>query len=329
MNKSIFTLIVGIGVLWIFIASAAVSNACDFCLLSQGISPLETQSSNSGIRVNERYTLVDKAYEGTGRFTISPAAKEEFWTTEFTGFYGVTEDLTILAVIPIRKTSLNGEMVVHDDGEVEMQPDMKGTESGLGDVVAIGRYTFFKKHTLDSTTALAVVAGIKFATGKTDGKTDDGAEFLDAHLQLGTGSTDFLLGLSLSHALQRLSLSTNVLGSITTVGKTGDKNHRFGNALNYDLTAKYRVYPTGVAAAGEQLFFAFGVNGELRGREKEDGAVLKDSGGHTIYASPGIQLVMDSRWVFELLYQQAVYHNLYGKQLGENYKANCAVTYLF
>ncbi|MBI5969675.1 MAG: hypothetical protein HY884_00765 [Deltaproteobacteria bacterium] len=325
MNKGILTVFF---TLCVFIASTAISRACDFCLLSQGISPLETQSG-SGVRVNERYTLVDKAYEGTGGFTISPSAKEEFWTTELTGFYGVTENLTVLGVVPFRKTTLDGHMLVHEDGETEAHPDMKGEETGLGDVAAIGRYTFFKKHTLDSTTALAALAGIKFATGKTDGKTNDGSEFLDAHLQLGTGSTDFLLGLSASRAMQRLSLSANMLASITTRGRAGDKSHRFGNALNYDLTAKHRVYPGGAATAGGQLFFALGANGEARGREKEDGVVLKNSGGHTVYASVGAQLVMDKKWVIELLYHKAVYHNLNGKQLGENYKANCAVTHLF
>lgn len=325
MKRAFLTVLSAIG---FFIATTAGSYACDFCILSQGISPLETLQG-SGIRVNERYTLVNKAYEGTRSFTLDPEAKEEYWTTEFTGFYGITEDLTLLGIVPLRKTSLDGHLHVHADGEAEVHADMTGGETGLGDIAVLGRYSFFKRHALESTTTTAALAGIKLATGKTDGKTDDGSEYLDAHLQLGTGSTDFLLGLSFSHALERLSLSANLLGTITTHGKAGRKDHRNGHALNYDLTAKYRAHPAGAGPVGPQLFLALGINGELRDREKERGVEAANSGGHTVYVSPAIQLAMASRWVFELSYQQAAYHNLNGKQPGENYKANGAVTYLF
>jgi len=80
---------------------------------------------------------------------------------------------------------------------------------------------------------------------------------------------------------------------------------------------------------GPQLFLALGVNGELRGREKEDGVTITNSGGNTTYLSPGIQVVAAPHWVFEVTYQKAVYHNLYGTQTGEDYKAAGGVTYLF
>ncbi len=325
MKRAVLTVLFAIGFLS---AATAGSYACDFCILSQGISPLETLQG-SGIRVNQRYALVNKVYEGTRRITVTPEPKEEYWTTEFTGFYGITEDLTLLGVVPLRNTSLDGHLHVHADGEVEVHADMTGGETGLGDIAVLGRYSFFKRHALESTTTAAALAGIKFATGKTNGKTEDGSQYLDAHLQLGTGSTDYLLGMSFSHALQRLSLSANLLGTITTHGKAGHKDHKYGNALNYDLTAKHRAHPAGAGPMGPQLFLALGINGELRDKEKEEGVKLTNSGGHTVYVSPAVQLVMASHWVFELSYQQAAYHNLNGKQLGENYKANGAVTYLF
>ena len=325
MKRAFLSVLFAIGFLS---ATAAGSYACDFCILSQGISPLETLQG-SGIRVNQRYALVNKVYEGDKKISLTPEPKEEYWTTEFTGFYGITEDLTLLGVAPLRKTRLDGHLHVHADGEAEVHADMSGREMGLGDIAVLGRYSFFKRHALESTTTGAALAGIKLPTGKTNGKTMDGSEYLDAHLQLGTGSTDCLLGMSFSHALKRLSLSANLLSTITTRGKAGDKDHRFGNALNYDVTAKYRAWPAGAGPVGPQLFLALGVNGELRDREKEDGVKLPNSGGHTVYVSPAVQLVMASHWVFELSYQQAAYHNLNGKQLGENYKTNGAVTYLF
>lgn len=301
--------------------------ACDWCLLSQGISPLETFKGH-GVRITERYTLLKSVYTGTDEIT-NPGAREEYWTTEFTIFHGITENLMLMGVVPLRKTKLDGHLHVHEDGEVEVHSDMKGEEFGLGDIAILGRYTFFERHTIDTTTALAVLLGVKLPTGRTGGKTEDGAEFLDAHLQLGTGSTDFLSGISLQYAIRRFSLVANLLAAITTEGKAGDTEHQFGNILNYDLTGKYRLYPGVPAPAGPQLFFALGVNGELRGREKKNGAEVANSGGNTVYLSPGFQVVMPPHWIFELSYQHPIYHNLYGSQLGEDYKAVGGVTYLF
>ncbi len=64
-------------------------------------------------------------------------------------------------------------------------------------------------------------------------------------------------------------------------------------------------------------------------QKKEDGASVPDSGGNTVYLSPGLQLVLAPHWVVELSYQGAIYHNLYGTQLGESYKAIGGVTDLF
>jgi len=295
-------------------------------LLSQGISPLDTMKG-AGIKISERYTLLDQVFQGTSEKT-NPGAKETHWTTELTGFYGLTPEFMVLAVIPYKVGRTTGELdtTVTPPG---LDTTMAGGASGLGDIALMGRYTFLKSETPDTTTIMAGLVGVKFATGKTDAKTADGMNYLDSHLQPGTGSTDFLLGLSYSHSLQRFSLSANLLGTITTEGKFGTTKHQFGNALNYDVTGKYRVAPEAFAPTKPQLFVALGINGEVREREKEDGATVTDSGGNTIYLSPGLQLVLVPHWIVEFSYQHAIYHNLYGTQLGETYKAIAGVTYLF
>ncbi|MDO8427037.1 MAG: hypothetical protein Q7T24_05950, partial [Deltaproteobacteria bacterium] len=151
MRKYIIAVLLAIGFLLPFSGS---SFACDYCLLSQGISPLET-IKGSGIKINERYTRLTKPYKGTERLRLDAGAKEEYWTTEITGFYGITENLMVLGVVPLRQTKLDGHLHVHPDGTPEVHTDMKGEESGLGDIALMGRYTFFKKHTLDSTTTAA------------------------------------------------------------------------------------------------------------------------------------------------------------------------------
>jgi hypothetical protein len=309
--KKLFILIM---ILAAGIGFTSTARACDFCMLSQGISPLDT-IKGTGIKISERYTLLDQLYQGSSKQT-NDGTKEVHWTTELTGFYGVTPDFMVMAVVPYKDGRTNDAMGA-------------GKASGLGDVALMGRYTFVKSEAADATTVMAGLAGVKFATGSTNAKTSDGTGYLDSHMQPGTGSTDYLLGLSYSHSLSRLSLSANMLGTIPTEGKFGSTKHQFGNALNYDLTGKYRVAPEAFEPTKTQVFAALGINGEVRQQEKEDGVAVPDSGGNTVYLSPGLQLVIAAHWVADLSYQYAIYHNLKGTQLGETYKVVSGITYLF
>jgi hypothetical protein len=172
---------------WLSPLSINSSLACDFCMLSQGISPLDT-IKGSGIKIMERYSLLDQVYTGTSKQT-NPGAKEEHWTTELTGFYGITPDFMVLAVLPYKNGKTTGELDLTVTPPA-LDPAGAGKASGIGDVALMGRYTFLKRENPDTTNILAGLFGIKFATGKTDARTNDGAEFLDSHLQPGTGSTD-------------------------------------------------------------------------------------------------------------------------------------------
>jgi len=162
----------------------------------------------------------------------------------------------------------------------------------------------------------------------TDQHNDQG-EYLDSHLQLGTGSTDVLLGLSVDHAGGRLSVSANALMSLTGDGETGDRSHQFGDSVNYDVTAKCRVSPRVTGGSEDAWFVSFGVNGEARDHEHLGGGRVADSGGHTVYVTPGLQYVVADKWILEATYQYAVYHDLNETQLGENYRVLGSATYLF
>ena len=303
----------------------ATGMACEFCLLSQGISPLQTLNG-AGLRVNHRYSLLDEVYQGS-REVPNEGAEERFWTTEVSGFYGITDNLLLMATLPIRQTEGIGEVGSGPDGDAEFEA-ARGGASDIGDLSLLGRYTVFKHHTLAATTLLAVTAGVKLPSGSTDSRGDSG-EFLDAHLQTGTGSTDFLVGLAASHALGRFSVAANLLAAIPGKGEFGQTEHQFGESLNYDLTAKYRLLPQTPGASAMQWFISLGLNGEWRAQEQEEGATVGDSGGHVLYLTPGVQVVLGTHWIVEASFQQAVQHDLDGVQLGETYKISGGVTYLF
>jgi hypothetical protein len=84
-----------------------------------------------------------------------------------------------------------------------------------------------------------------------------------------------------------------------------------------------------IGSSPSEWFASLGVNGEYRQHEKLAGEKLGDTGGQTIYLTPGIQYVAGRHWVLEGTYQYAVYHDLNETQLGEDYKVFGSVTYLF
>jgi hypothetical protein len=299
--------------------------ACDFCLMHQGISPLETLNG-AGVRVNQRYTLLDSVFQGEHE-RPNPGAKEEFWTTDISGFYSPMEGLLLYANLPVRVTHGHGDVATAADGGVDLGT-ATGGDTGIGDASLLARYTFFRRHTLDSSLLLAVSGGLKLPTGATWGRDDNG-NFLDAHTQLGTGSVDGLVGVSFNYALARVAISGGAFGSITSEGKFGDTNHQFGNSINYDLTGRYRLYPAMIGQSSTQVFASLGIDGEARERETEDGATVADSGGHTLYLSPGLQVNFAEHWTAEVSYHHAFYHSLNGTQLGEDYKIFGSLTYLF
>jgi len=227
----------------------------------------------------------------------------------------------------MRSNEGDGEVETDPAGDPEFDTQTGGAE-GVGDVSLLARYTFFKHHSLAATTLVAASVGLKLPSGDTLGR-DDAGNYMDAHTQLGTGSTDVLLGLSTSHAVGRLNLAANLLAAVTTEGEAGHVSHQFGDSINYDRTAKYRLMPELPGDSPLQVFMSFGLNGEWRGRETLAGATLGDSGGQVLYVTPGLQFVIDNKWIVEAGYQHAVHHDLNGIQLGERYRVAGGITYLF
>ncbi len=317
------------------LAISGPARACDYCLLQQGMSPLESLQG-SGVRISQRYTLLDSVYEGDDEIP-NPGATEKFWTTDLSAFFSPRTGWLLLANLPVRVTRVDGHLHLHehgDDGhaeehgdEVEVHDDHGGDE-GIGDLSLLARYTVLQRHTLAATTLVALSGGVKVPTGSTHGRTDDG-EYLDAHTQLGTGSVDLLTGISINHVMDRWSFSGNALASFNGEGEAGTEDYEFGNALSYDASARHRLLPTAIGTGDISVFTSLGVAGELRGHEHADGVRIKDSGGHTVYLVPALQVNVGPHWVFELSYRGAVYHDLNATQLGENYKVFGSVNYLF
>lgn len=314
--------------------------ACDYCLLVQGVSPLQT-SGGKGLRMYQRYTRLSILYDD-GKEAAGSDAVETHWTTQFNGFYSLTPRLMVMAVVPVVRRSgsgeeevpadiasaevlqgsnrafVNGSSAIHSSAREE---GATGTSFGLGDVALLGRYLLTESHDIATTFLTSMQLGVRFPTGSSTAKNDQG-EYLDVHLQPGTGAFNFLVGLSANYVKERIGLVANGLFSIPTEGTVGDQTYQFGNALNYDVSFRYRFTPF---ESGVSLFGALGVVGEYREKEKQNGVELDDTGGHTIYLAPSIEVYLQ-KFLFEVSFWQPIAHHLNGTQLGETFKTYAGIS---
>ncbi len=285
---------------------------CDYCLASQGISPLEVGST--GVRADLRYLTLGTVYQDGRKVENTERELETHLTQQYSIYFSLSPRFSAGAFVPIAKRhseQLNGA------GEM-----VTGNEFGLADISFLLRYKALVVHDIETTSIISLAAGVKLPTGKTNGKDSDG-NLLDSHVQLGTGSTDVLLGLSGFVTFERVALIGNLLGAITSAGAHG---HEFGSILNYDASIRYRLYPS--EYDDTQLFATFGVYGELRGHELQDGAPIASSGGNVLFLSPGLQLFPLPSISIEASYHIPLVHALNGSQLGEDYRIMAGVQFL-
>ena len=144
-------------------------------------------------------------------------------------------------------------------------------------------------------------------------------------LQLGTGSWDFPFGLSFTRSTGRVALNADVFYRVNTEHETIS----FGNQFNYDLALGYRLYPVQYETYREKVINLYlEINGQVNGKNKVEGETAENSGGHTIFLSPGVQWVLLQNLLLEASVQLPVFEDFNGTQLGNDFTFSAGVRYL-
>ena len=199
--------------------------------------------------------------------------------------YGITPQLTAfatLATLPRRKLRAGGETLRRDEA--------------LGDLTLLGRYML---HVDDyaplSTRRAALLGGVKFPTGAD---------------RFGTPSFDPIVGGVATWAANRHEWDVDVLVQLST------ERHDIeaGDRLRYDLAYRYRLWPERFGRRAVQLNGILELNGLWTGRTRIEGRTLRDTGGHLLFVSPGLQLAA-RRFVVEASAQLPIVQDLRGPQL--------------
>ena len=286
---------------------------CDFCMCSQGISPLEM--GGSSLRIDSRYTELASEFSDGKLVPNSMNSRETYFTNTLSFTEGISNGLCATVIVPFAHKS-----------ESDINPGVAPVQNfGIGDISLLARYTALHDHQMGDTRIISITGGIKLANGST-ALSDNNAP-ADPDIQLGTGTTDFFIGTGALLGFDNWSIGANALAGIRGFG-SGPDGHVYGNNLNYDVTARYRLYQPEVNVPGSfnpTIFGALGIRGEWRGYELQDGQPLNNdslgwSGGNVIYITPGAQVFFTPRLSFDASVWIPVVHALNGEQLGETIK---------
>ena len=215
--------------------------------------------------------------------------------------YGASEKLALFAALPyLRK-------------ELRQSGGVRRSSQGIGDLTIFGRYTLFQRDGIGRTLRLGVIAGVKAPTGDDD--EADALGRLPIPLQSGTGSWDSFIGLVVSSE----TLQGGFHSQLTYQAKTAANNFEAGDVSRLDLSWQRRVWPRALQPSSDAFVYGVLEANIIRSKKaRVAGQVNNDSGGTTIFITPGIQYV-SKKLILEAAIQIPVYQDLNGTALESDY----------
>ncbi|NOR56880.1 MAG: hypothetical protein GQ531_11850 [Sulfurovum sp.] len=237
--------------------------------------------------------------------------------------YGISDKLTLNMNLPYssRKNIRAGE---HHDDEAEVHNH--GNSDGLGDLAAILQY---KIYDVDKT-KVALLAGIKAPTGKTD--VTDGDEVLEADLQPGSGSWDYFAGVALTHEFENFSFHTSALYKYNTEGVD---DSRLGDIFTYNAAISFHLIgeehdhflekEETHDDLGYSVDFFLEFNGEYAKEDRFYGEGADNTGHNIIYLTTGLQLLTEGEYSAFVAFSAPAYQHLEGVQNEIEYKASIGI----
>ena len=269
--------------------------------------------------------------------------------------YGVTDDLMVSARIPyVRRTGIAEGSHQHLGGDVVLNSvTERGNSVGIGDTTLLGQWRFYNNRV--SGTEAAVLFGLTVPTGVT-GRGDRQGELFEAEFQPGSGAVNGIVGLALSQHFGPWSLDGNVLGIFS---RRGTQETNLGNRFQYNAAVSYRVFgavgtPELVSHAGHVhapepaphshapgtpphsheetlpqprlgVDLVLELNGDWHAHEVIAGITDPNSGGNTVYVSPGIRVSQGNVSGFAS-FGIPVVNDLYGLQSEPRYRVLAGIS---
>ena len=288
---------------------AAASCGSAFCMV-------DTQWSMQGVNVTPgtrfdlhyEYINQDRVQNGRRRIGVGeiPRDHDEVQTVNrnvigtldhnFDANWGITATLPI-----VRRTHFH---LKNEDDGTQTPENWKFTE--VGDLRLLGRYQFSPTETPEHTLGQSgLLFGLKLPTGSFKVRNSDG-ERAERTLQPGSGTSDALFGAFLRRALPLKDLSWFVQG-LVQVPFTTREDYRPGRRINIDAGMRYE--------ATEKLGLLLQMNALIKGRDGGAQAEAEDSGGRSLFLSPGVAYALTKDFQVYSFLQLPLYQFVNGVQL--------------
>ncbi len=228
--------------------------------------------------------------------------------------YGVSNKLALFGLRPY----LNNELKVTTGGQ-----RVARRATGFGDLTVFARYTAYQKDLPGRTLRVAPFFGAKAPTGEDD--ETDALGRLPPSVQVGSGSWDPFVGVVATYQ----TLDYQVDSQFSYRANNEANNFDAGDVIRLDGSLQYRLRPRELT--GGVPGFLYGVieaNLIHRDKNRVGGSTDPNSGGTTLFLTPGVQYVT-KRWIVEGAVQIPVSQDLNGTALENDYIARVSGRFNF
>lgn len=228
--------------------------------------------------------------------------------------YGVTPKLAIFGVLPY----VSNELKITTGGQ-----RVTRRATGFGDLTVFGRYTVHQKDQPGRTFRVAPFFGVKAPSGEDD--ETDALGRLPSSVQVGSGSWDPFVGVVVTHQTLRYQVDSQFSHRVNNEANNLDA----GDVMRLDGSFQYRLRPRELT--GGVPGFLYGVieaNLIHRDKNRVGGSTDPNSGGTTLFLTPGVQYIT-KRWIVEGAVQIPVSQNLNGTALENDFIARISARFNF
>jgi len=185
---------------------------------------------------------------------------------------------------------------------------------GIGDVRFFAKYLLLQVDRKKETFRVAAKAGVKLPTGDEDETP-----------ALGSGSTDYFVSTVAGWVKDRIGIYLEGIYNLNTSHNQVD----FGSSFSYNLAFGYRLLPVVYETyPSPQLNGFLEINGTTTARNKVTGVTNENSGGTTIFLSPGLQYIGGRRWLIEASVQIPLVNEPNGTQLATDWTVSIGTRFL-
>jgi len=246
--------------------------------------------------------------------------------------YRMNEQSALLLTIPYVSNDMTMQRGMKMmGGAIRYQDVVMNTVQGLGDISLIYLHDAWKDQDIRTRQRISWGVGLKAPTGASKARNSQG-KLVHIQMQAGTGAWDAVMLLNGLWALGEFGdggaqwfLAPSLMYQVTTRNALG---YKVGNRLNYDVSTRYRL--------SETFNAKLDLNGVISQRDSSNGhkdvvtglvayqnpmSMLEqpqNTGGHSIFISPGFQWIVAPGYTISGEYRIPVYQRVNGQQIVTN-----------